>query len=179
MWCLLEEGLSFLAAAHNKNRLKDELQKMQYLYNDHISGVKIEVQKLYSIKVVCHLHIMTIPICSISPSSAALSWPYILQKEELDRMMRSLSGDSKANIDKILEEFRNAKKVEYVTKKDILTSQRPSGADPWSAWASFFLICTIFSIHYLPSIPHVSIYQDIICTDQIDNQGIISLWSCW
>ena len=117
MWCLLEEGLSFLAAAHNKNRLKDELQKMQYLYNDHITGVKIEVQKLYSIKVVCHLHIMTIPICSISPSSAALSWPYILQKEELDRMMRSLSGDSKANIDKILEEFRNAKKVEYVTKK--------------------------------------------------------------
>ena len=32
-------------------RLKDELQKMQYLYNDHISGVKIEVQKLYSVKV--------------------------------------------------------------------------------------------------------------------------------
>ena len=30
--------------------------------------------------------------------------------------MRNLSGDSKANIDKILEEFRNAKKVEYVTK---------------------------------------------------------------
>ena len=25
---------------------------MQYLYNDHISGVKIEVQKLYSIKVI-------------------------------------------------------------------------------------------------------------------------------
>ena len=116
----------FLATAHNKNRLKDELQKMQYLYNDHISGVKIEVQKLYSIKVVCPFHIMTITISSISPSSAALSWPYILQKEELDRMMRSLSGDSKANIDKILEEFRNAKKVEYVTKKDILTSQRPS-----------------------------------------------------
>ena len=44
--------------------------------------------------------------------------------------MRSLSGDSKANIDKILEEFRNAKKVAYVTKKDILTPQRPSGADP-------------------------------------------------
>ena len=127
---MLDEGLSFLATAHNKNRLKDELQKMQYLYNDHISGVKIEVQKLYSIKVVCPLHIMAITICSISPSSAALSWPYILQKEELDRMMRSLSGDSKANIDKILEEFRNAKKVEYVTKKDILTSQRPSGADP-------------------------------------------------
>ena len=114
MCCLLEEGLSFLAAAHNKNRLKDELQKMQYLYNDHISGVKIEVQKLYSIKVVCHLHIITI---TTSPSSAALSWSYILQKEELDRMMRSLSGDSKANIDKILEEFRNAKKVEYVKKK--------------------------------------------------------------
>merc|ERR1712209_328229 len=68
-------------AAEYEKRLKDELQKMQYLYNDHISGVKIEVQKLYSIK-----------------------------KEELDRMMRSLSGDSKANIDKILEEFRNAKK---------------------------------------------------------------------
>ena len=85
-------------------------------------------------------------------------------------MMRSLSGESKANIDKILEEFRNAKKVEYVTKKDIPTSQRPT----WSAWASFFLICTTFSIHYLPSIPHVSIYQMIICTDQIDNQEIIS-----
>ena len=56
-----------------KNRLKDELQKMQYLYNDHISGVKIEVQKLYSIKVIGHLHIMTITISSISPSSAALS----------------------------------------------------------------------------------------------------------
>merc|ERR1719210_1553290 len=68
-------------AAEYEKRLKDELQKMQCLYNDHISGVKIEVQKLYSIK-----------------------------KEELDRMMRSLSGDSKANIDKILEEFRNAKK---------------------------------------------------------------------
>ena len=155
MCCLLEEGLSFLAAtAHNKNRLKDELQKMQYLYNDHISGVKIEVQKLYSIKVVCHLHIMAITICSISPSSAALSWPYILQKEELDRMMRSLSGDSKANIDKILEEFRNAKKVEYVTKKDILTSQRPSWC--WSlmtmAWATFFFhlhhfLHPLFTIH--------------------------------
>ena len=70
---MLEEGLSLLATAHNKNRLKDELQKMQYLYNDHISGVKIEVQKLYSIKVVCPLHIMAITICSISPPSAALS----------------------------------------------------------------------------------------------------------
>ena len=70
---LEDEGLSFLDTAHKKNRLKDELQKMQYLYNDHISGVKIEVQKLYSIKVVGHLHIMTIAICSISPSSAALS----------------------------------------------------------------------------------------------------------
>merc|ERR550539_825238 len=67
-------------AAEYEKRLKDELQKMQYLYNDHISGVKIEVQKLYSIK-----------------------------KEELDRMMMNLSRDSKANIDKILEEFRNAK----------------------------------------------------------------------
>ena len=34
------------------------------------------------------------------------------QKEELDRMMMNLSGDSKANIDKILEEFRNAKMVQ-------------------------------------------------------------------
>ena len=72
---MLEEGLSFLAAAHNKNRLKDELQKMQYLYNDHISGVKIEVQKLYSIKVVCHVHIMTITIALISSIIMTLCSP--------------------------------------------------------------------------------------------------------
>ena len=41
-------------------RLKDELQKMQYLYNDHISGVKIEVQKLYSIKVIIIIGISNI-----------------------------------------------------------------------------------------------------------------------
>ena len=40
----------FPSHSSQQNRLKDELQKMQYLYNDHISGVKIEVQKLYSIK---------------------------------------------------------------------------------------------------------------------------------
>ena len=63
---MLEEGLSFLAAAHNKNRLKDELQKMQYLYNDHISGVKIEVQKLYSIKVTIIITLIIIIVISIS-----------------------------------------------------------------------------------------------------------------
>ena len=45
-------------------------------------------------------------------------------------MMRSLSGDSKANIDKILEEFRNAKKVEYVTKKISSHLKGSPGADP-------------------------------------------------
>ena len=46
-------------------RLKDELQKMQYLYNDHISGVKIEVQKLYSIKVTIIIIIIIIIDISI------------------------------------------------------------------------------------------------------------------
>ena len=35
---------------------------MQYLYNDHISGVKIEVQKLYSIKVTIIIIIIIITI---------------------------------------------------------------------------------------------------------------------
>lgn len=73
-------------------------------------------------------------------------------------MMRSLSGDSKANIDKILEEFRNAKKVEYVTKKISSHLKGP-----------MVLIPDQHVPHYLPFIPHVSIYQEIIYTDHIDN----------
>ena len=75
---------------------------MKHLYNDHISGVKIEVQKLYSVKVKI--------IASINCHHHNNSF----QKEELDKLMRNLSGESKADIDRILEEFKKAKMVKII-----------------------------------------------------------------
>merc|ERR1711936_1165438 len=90
------EALKKEIAAEYDKRLKDELKNMKHLYNDHISGVKIEVQKLYSVK-----------------------------KEELDKLMRNLSGESKADIDRILEEFKKAKMeiIELERKKLDLTQR--------------------------------------------------------
>jgi len=53
---------------------------MKYLYNDHITGVKLDIKKLYAVK-----------------------------KSELDEMLANLSGASRVEVDRILAEISRAK----------------------------------------------------------------------
>jgi len=67
-------------AADYDRKLKEELKHMKYLYNDHITGVKLDIKNLYAVK-----------------------------KSELDAMLANLSGASRVEVDRILAEISRAK----------------------------------------------------------------------
>jgi len=68
-----------IAAEYDK-RLKEELKNLQRLYTSHITGVKLSISELYKVK-----------------------------KSELDKIIIGLSGASRAEVDRILDEISRAK----------------------------------------------------------------------
>ena len=168
MWCLLEDGgLSFLATAYNKKQVERRAAEDAVpLQRPHLRGQDRGPEAL--------LHQGSLP-CSYNhdhyrPHQQHYHDLMFSRKKSWTAWWGASLATPRPTLTRSLKSLETQRRLNMSRKKISSHLKGPPGADPWWPWASFFVICTIF---------HVSLYQEIICTNQIDNQEIISFWLCW